>query len=103
MGCSRLSTIVSWRKLLDLEVVLGRKHCCWVGKSGLSIAIASEAIAGAIAGAIPTILRICTKRFVITTTVIAVPITTKVTPSRVSIPSVISEVTPPASSRATCN
>lgn len=107
-GVSRTSLCATLRdsKLLGLEI-LACKGCSLVVKVGLSITIvaaSSEAVAGAAAGVaapIASILRICAKGFiwsvVKTSTIIPVPKTAEITPSRIPIPTVISEVTTSAS------
>lgn len=99
---SLCSTLIG-RKLRGLEVVLASEGSCLVAKGGLSVTVeagSAEAIAAVIAP-IASILWICAKTFiwsiVIASTIIPVSKTSKITPSRVSIPAVISIVATSAS------
>lgn len=102
MSRASLCTSLSRSKLLGLEVVLA-SECSSLVKVGLSITIvaaSTEPIAGII-DPITSILGICAKSFIWSvvkpSTIIPVPKTAKITPSRIPIPAVISEVTTSAS------
>ena len=98
MTSTSLCSNLSGSKLWGLEVALTTERSCLAVEVGLSITIvaaSAEAIGAAIISPIASsILWICAKSFVwsiiITSTIIPVPKTTKITPSRgVSIPTVI--------------
>jgi len=87
-------------ELSGLEVALASERSRLVVEIGLSVAVeaaSAEAVSIAIAGPIASVLGVCAKSFalsvVIPSTVIPVPITAKITPARIPIPTVVSEVT----------
>lgn len=104
-GVSRASLCAALigRKLRGLEAVLAAKGSCLV-EVGLSVTIvagSAEAVAAVVIAPIASILCICAKTFIWSivkpSTIIPVSKTSKITPSGVSIPAVISIVATSAS------
>lgn len=102
MARASLCATLSGGKLLSLEAVLASEGSCLAAKVGLSITVvAASAEAIAVIAPIASILGICAKSFIWSvvkpSTIIPVPKTAKITPSRIPIPAVISIVTTSAS------
>lgn len=105
MTSTSLCTTLARRELRGLEVVLACEGSCLVVKVGLSITVvaaSTEAVPTVVIAPIASILCICAKCFVWSvvkpSTIISVPKTTVITPSRgISIPAVISIISTSAS------
>ncbi len=105
MTRASLCTTLTRGKLRRLEVVLACEASCLVVKVGLSVTVvaaSAEAVSAAVVAPVASILCVCAKSFiwsvVIPPTIIPVPITAEIAPSRgISIPAIISIVSTSAS------
>lgn len=96
---------LSGSELLSLEVVLGSERCLVITEVGLSVTVVAataEAVGAAVTATIASILCICAKGFVWSvvkpSTIISVPKTAKIAPSRgIPITTIISIISTSAS------